>query len=957
MSTTTRRLKRFTSDSRFFLKNWLVFSLFLSVISATHAFSGKYPIRNFTPAEYGAGIQNIDFAQNRDLNLFVANNLGVLSFNGNQWKTYARNTGKKQRSLAFDVGLDRLYVGSQGDFGFFEDDWRYVSLLEKIPEDERDFDEVWDVFILGSNVFFCTFQGIYRYDGQGVSLISHPHGFNRAFLVNNKLFTQSQSGELFEIDGNKLMPLGRNSRVNQVVAGVVRKETGYVVVYNSGEVEFLDTSGSKGIFPDLANALSGKYVNHVAQISDGRLVISTQRAGLYIFDMQSGQLENITVDGGLLSNACLRVFQDNGGSLWVGMQNGIALIDIRSPIRLINQNIGLEGSGYEAFETGEGIYFTTSNGIYFRPIGKAESMFLTGTEGPAYGLQQINEKLYAGHHTGLFMLENGKATRILKSDGLWQVKPLQANPKYAIGGTYSGLHLFEIDEKGVLREVQKIKGFNESSRFFEEDVKGRIWVGQYYKGLYLISLNNTLREADVEKISESSQLPIQQYVFLSRVDDEIYVCTTKGIYKLNQITDTIEEEQVFSKIVGRNWIYQFVQDKRKNVYVQSENAMALFKQVGPGNYVDVPSSLFQLRQSFNNDLLSVSTNVTNGVLFNANEGFIYYDPGLEDRASFAKEPLIGKIISVADDSTFYFRKPFSARPDEIQPIRITEGTRVLQFVMESFIFGDANNQNFRYQLSGFDKDFGEWTNLFVKEYTNLKVGEYEFRVQTFGSRGEIVTSKPLKVIVMPPFYKSVFAKVIYFLLGLTVLYLLYRLQRQYYRGKQAELEQSRKLEIEKKQKELQQVKEEQTKSELQHLNTLLAASTMNLVVKNEFMENIKEEIRVATKTDKVEDKQLALERIFKEIDSTLKVHEDWKQFEYHFDRVHGDFLSRLTAEFRDLTPGEQKLCAFLRLNMDTKEIANLMGITLRGVEVSRYRLRKKLGLDSHQNLSKFILEY
>jgi DNA-binding CsgD family transcriptional regulator len=301
--------------------------------------------------------------------------------------------------------------------------------------------------------------------------------------------------------------------------------------------------------------------------------------------------------------------------------------------------------------------------------------------------------------------------------------------------------------------------------------------------------------------------------------------------------------------------------------------------------------------------------------------------------------------------------PFNARPGEVEPIRITEGTRVLQFVMESFIFGNINNQNFRYQLVGFDKDFGEWTNSHVKEYTNLKVGRYEFQVQTFGSRGEIVVSRPLTVIVTPPFYKSIYARIFYVLLGISVLYFLYRMQRQYYKGKQAELERSRKLEIEKKQKELQQVKEEQIKTELQHLNTLLASSTMNLVVKNEFMENIKEEIRLATKTDKVEDKQLALERIFKEIDSTLKVQEDWKQFEYHFDRVHGDFLSRLTAEFRDLTPGEQKLCAFLRLNMDTKEIANLMGITLRGVEVSRYRLRKKLGLDSHQNLSKFILEY
>ncbi len=919
--------------------------------------NGKYPIKNFAPADYGAGIQNIDFAQNRDLTLFVANNLGVLAFNGNQWQTHALNTGKKQRSLAFDESKSRLYIGSQGDFGFFEHIWRYVSLLEKIPPDLRDFDEVWDVFIFDSQVFFCTFQGIYRYDGENVSVIRRPGGFNRSFLAGNKLFTQSPTGELFEIHGDALVPIKRNGRINLIVAGVVRSEMGYVFIYNSGKVEFQSSVGVADTYPNLAEALSGNYVNHVTQISDGRLVVSTQRAGLFIYDPLTNVLENITADDGLLSNACLRVFQDKSGNLWVGMQNGIALIDINSPLRLINQNINLQGSGYDAFETDEGTYYTTSNGIYFLSRNASTSLFLTGTEGPAYGLQLINKKLYAGHHTGLFMLENGKATRISRSDGLWQVKQLQSNPTYAIGGTYSGLHLFQINHNGELREIQRIKGFNESSRFFEEDRKGRIWVGQYYKGLYRLTLQDSLREAVVDKISEAHQLPIQQYIFLSRIDDELYVSTSKGIFKLDQATDSLLEENQFSKIVGKTWIYQLVQDKQKNVYIYSENMVGMFRQVSPGNYVYIPSSLFQLRQSFNNDLLNVSCNVEQGILFNANEGFIQYNPDVEERVSIAREPLVSRVFSVADDSILYARMPFDDRPTEFEPIRITEGTRVLQFVVESFKFKDVNNQQFRYHLSGFDEGFGAWTKAGLKEYTNLKIGTYSFQVQTFDSRGEIVTSKPLQIIVTPPFYKSLLARIAYFILGLSLLYLLYRLQRQYYRGKQLKLEQTKQKELAQKQRELQELKEEQIKSELRHVNNLLAASTMNLVVKNEFMENIKEAIRQAKMTDKVEDKQRALERIIKEIDTTLKVQEDWKQFEHHFDRVHGDFLSRLTSQFLDLTPGEQKLCAFLRLKMDTKEIANLMGISLRGVEVARYRLRKKLGLDSHQNLSKFILEY
>jgi hypothetical protein len=481
---------------------------------------------------------------------------------------------------------------------------------------------------------------------------------------------------------------------------------------------------------------------------------------------------------------------------------------------------------------------------------------------------------------------------------------------------------------------------------------------QYYKGFFLTTLNAAARSVDVKKVSDSYRnLPIKKYIFLSRVDDQIYICTARGIYKLDQATDSILVEDVFSKVIEKDWVYQLVQDKQKNVYVYTNKLVGLFKKVSPENYVYLTSSLFQLRHSFNNDLLNVSRNVRNGVLFNANEGFIQYTPELEDGVRAKNEPLINRVVNVAEDSVLYTGMPFQARPGKGETIRITEGTRVLQFHVESFRFNDVSNQQFRYYLTGFDEDYGEWTSASLKEYTNLKVGSYQFHVQTLNSRGEIITSQAMFVEVSPKFYRSRLAKGLYFFLAAFVLYQLYQLQRRYYRAKQARMEKAKQSELAQKQNELQALKDEQVNRELSHVNTLLAASTMNLVVKNEFMETIKEEIRQAKATDKVEDKQRALEKIIKEIDTTLKVQEDWKQFEHHFDQIHGDFLKRLTREFTDLTPGEQKLCAFLRLNMDTKEIANLMAISSRGVEVTRYRLRKKFKLDTHQNLSKFILEY
>lgn len=917
---------------------------------------GKYPIKNFTPGEYQAGIQNIDFAQNRDMTLFVANNLGVLSFNGSAWETHALNTGKKQRSLAFDETTNRLYVGSQGEFGYFTKDWQYTSLAEQIPVANQGFDEVWDVFLTDSAVYFCTFKSIFQFDGSHILAIKSRNGFNKSFQLGNRIMSQDAHGKLLEVVESGLSSSLPQGEGHGILAGVVSHKGGLLLIYNDGRVEITRGNDVQTAFPVLSKAITGKYVNHVMQLSDTRLVIATQRAGLYLFDSQSGKVENISMEDGLLSNACLRTYQDYAGNLWVGMQNGMALIDINSPFRLINREINIQGSGYEAFDTTEGTYYTTSNGIYFQASNSDKCVFLPGTEGPAYGIHEIAGKIYAGHHTGLFRLQKNTAIRCANTEGLWHIKPLRRNVQFAIGGTYSGLYLFKLNDRAELQAVKKISGFDESSRFFEEDNEGRIWVGQFYKGLYRLTLSNDLESAQVVKVSDSYALPLREYLVLSRIDEDLYLGTKSGAYRINQFTGQAVQDPLFSGSLGSTWVYLIAQGRQKHIYAVAENAVGFLKPLSAANYVYHPSSLFQLRHSFNNDLLHVSTQVADGVFINANEGFIHYNPEKESRVNAHNAPQVRMIYSVDEDSAYFSRLPFEDH-SEVKPVQMVEGVKLLQFFVESYEFKDGGKKHFRYFLQGFDTDYSHWTNATVKEYTNLNVGQYQFYVQTLNAWGQTVTSQPVTVTVTPPFYKNALSKTAYTALVVLALVFAYRWQRQRYKRRAQKVEISRQKELDQKQQELQRLKEERIEGELQHVNSLLAASTMNLVVKNEFMEKIKEDLKVANQKTDLNERHAMLEQLVKEIETNLKVKEDWMQFEYHFDRVHGDFLKRLTAEFTDLTPGEQKLCAFLRLNMDTKEIANLMTISTRGVEIARYRLRKKFKLSTYQNLSKFILEY
>ncbi|MEL6923949.1 MAG: triple tyrosine motif-containing protein, partial [Bacteroidota bacterium] len=831
-----------------------------------------------------------------------------------------------------------------------------------------DFDEVWDVFLRQSKVYFCTFKGIYIYDGSQVSFVDYPGGLDRSFLVNGKLYTQDQTGKLYEVDGESLQSGIAQNQSNQIVAGMLAVEGGTLLIDNSGEIELSSAFGVSRIYPQLIEALSGKYVNHVLQLSDTRLAIATQTAGLFLFDLQQQSIENITTRDGLLSNACLRSFQDYSGNLWVGMQNGMALIDISSPMRFINQDINLQGSGYDAFETAEGVYYTTSNGIYFLAKGGTQASFLEGTEGPAYDLQQVAGQLYAGHHTGLFRLQQGQATRVARTDGLWQIKQLRTQPSYAIAGTYSGLFLFKLNEQLQPQAVQKIAGFDESSRFFEEDDMGHVWVGQFYKGLFKLQLSADLSKAEVRKIVVDDEVPVDEQIILSLINNQLHLGTKKGVYKIDPTTERIEPAALFSASIGEQQVYLLKQDRQKNIHIYADNVVGFYKQISPNNFAFVPSSLYQLRYFFNNDLLNLSANTNLGVLINANEGFIQYRPEQENRIGLRQPLVISKVFSVTEDSVLYARPVFGKADESLPELTISHRAKVLQFEVQSFEFGDVGNQQFRYLLKGFDEHYSDWTRATMKEYTNLREGNYEFMVQTRNKLGAVIDGQALPLEVRPPFHRSMLARVLYFLLGAAFLMLIIRQERMKTREKTAAIEaekqqelvrQQQQLEAIEKQKEqeLLQLEETNIKNELRHLNNLLAASTMNLVVKNEFIVNIKEKIQDANRKGRSQESKTALDQIVKEIDSTLRLQEDWEQFEYHFDKVHGDFLNRLRVHFHDLTPNEQKLCAFLRLKLNTKDIANLMGVSQRGIEIARYRLRKKLDLSKGDNLSKFILEF
>jgi len=221
-------------------------------------------------------------------------------------------------------------------------------------------------------------------------------------------------------------------------------------------------------------------------------------------------------------------------------------------------------------------------------------------------------------------------------------------------------------------------------------------------------------------------------------------------------------------------------------------------------------------------------------------------------------------------------------------------------------------------------------------------------------------------MISPPWYRSHLALSAYLLLGLMLLTLLtwFILRRMEISRRRERLRQLRNYRSKEQQyqrealiaeKEIMNLRNEKLRESMIHRDKELANQTLHLIRKNKFLVKIKEELRKMEIQSRDESLKTRLAMQIRRIDKEIDDEKQWEVFETAFDEVHEDFLVRLKERFPDLTPREMRLCAYLKMNISTKEISTLMNISVRGVEISRYRLRKKLGIGRETNLTLFIL--
>lgn len=942
-----------------------------------------YPlVRNFKTSDYQAGLQNFTIKQDKRGLIYVANNYGLLEYDGTQWQTHGVKSGTKVRSMAID-GKGRIYVGCQGDFGYFFPDAKgkliYTSLADSLVSRYRNFDETWNIYIDSDKVYFCTFSNLFIYNGKTIEVIKPENPLDYSFLVNRQLFVNQHGVGVSRLEGHALNEVnGGKFFADKSVSSILAMPNDQFIVSTFQHGIFILSNGTVKPWNDtLQKFFIQANINCFGRLKNGNFAMGTQNEGLLELDLNGNLLLQLTRDKGLDSRTVLSIYEDDHNHLWLGQNNTIAFVELNSPFSFIREQNGLPGIGYAAYMDQDRLYLGTNTGLYVRFQKYPDSFSLIeNSNGQIYGIGLYGSELLVAHQSGAMRVNANQTTPISKEQGSWVFLPMKNHSDKLLEGTFTGLQLY-LKKNNHWQWQKKLSGFSESSRVMAEDQDGKIWVTHGYKGAYRISLNeNRDSILNVTFYGSDKGFPTNRLINVFTIRNELLFTSESGSFKYDPIIDRFIPDGQLSKFFGQGSQLWFVQeDALGNIYFIGREHLGVLKKNSVGDYVLYEKEFNKIRKYLNDDLHSIAIMRNNEVIYAAKDGFIHFDPAIPMNQNPIFSTHIRKVTTIHKGDSILFNGHYSVG-DSIVERQFKANEPILPYANNSITIAfaatsyesDMDDMLYQYYLEDYEKDWSSWSSHSIKEYTNLPEGSYEFHVRAKNISDEISPEAIYGFTVLAPWYRSTLAYGFYGLVSLSFLILSYKTASRKYKRERNEMVKKQKLELTKKdneivnlatqtQSEITRLKNEKLEAEINHTKSELATATMHLLNKNEFIAGIKTNLNHIAQKSTNDELNKELHKIAKDIESNISDDSDWEHFQFHFDRVHGDFTKRLKEQFASLSPQETRLCAYLRMNLSTKEIAHLLNISVRGVEIGRYRLRKKLHLERDNNLQEYILGF
>ena len=936
---------------------------------------GRNELVSYTRNQYGGGTQNWAIVQDKNKRLFVANNEGLLVFDGTNWQVYPVPNKTILRSIGY--GADgRLYAGAQDELGYFAADavgrLIFTSLKNLLPANEKNFTDVWELETTESDVFFRTNSRIFRLRGENFTSYLPKSNWLSIHKHLGKVIAHDESAGLLIFSNNNWQPfidktsLPENFFITDLVP--FHKDTSLLCTINHGL--FLLTQNK--LIPFQLNGQSTgqvPYFTALTMLNDSNFLAGTYFSGIHLITRKGTATEIISAKNGLPTNTVRCLFADSVGNAWIGLDNGIAFFGYNNPIKHINPASFNNGVGYNVTYQAGDLYFALSTGLQWLPVQSVTDLSSITNEpktiigGLTWNLSVINNQLLTGRDDGFWEIKNHLAVPVSKTKGFWAFQPVPGtSPLQIAAGNYLGIQLYE-SNKETFFDKGAIQNFTESSRYLETD-GNNIWVSHPYRGIYKINPKNSA----ITLYTQKDGLPADLDNHVFKIKNKILFGTIRGIYEYDPAVNRMIAANDYKELFGERPVRYLKEDEKGNIWFV-EN-----KMVGVADYNSGQPAIHYIPE-LKNKILSGFENIfpfnSKNILVGSETGFyhINYEKYKQEIKPFTAYVSLVKTIGKKD--SILFGGYTLATGENSNSLAIPYKMNSLQFSYAASLQGINPGLEFSYYLKGFDNDWSNWSTIYKKDYTNLPAGTYTFQVKARTSPSHESSIYQFTFTIKPPFYQTLWAYLFYVIFLFLLLFAILKFQARKYKQKQEarrkadqlKFEEEQKqmayqhqLELAKSEKELIHLQNEKLEGEIKHKNAELASATMNLVQKKEFILKLKSELQHLQKTTKDGNENADLKKILKGLGEEEKLDDEWNNFSQHFNNVHGDFLTILKKKFPALKPHELKLCAYLRMNLSSKEIAPLMSISVRGVEISRYRLRKKLALPTEINLVQYLMD-
>ncbi|MET6990034.1 helix-turn-helix and ligand-binding sensor domain-containing protein [Sediminicola arcticus] len=927
--------------------------LFLFLLSTLLYSQELPPIQNYSPGDYQGGNQNWMISQAPNKHIYVANNAGLLEYNGEKWKLYESPKGTILRSVKVIESL--IYTGTYMDFGYWEKDefgnLQYISLSDQLVEPLIEDEQFWSILDFSDWVLFQSLDRIYVYNTKDRTFEIIEAKTNRAkiFKVGNTVYFQKITQGIFKIENGKAV-LVSDAAVFQknVLVGAFTLGKKVVFLSELGEFYLLEDKAFSKWNLVANDELTSLNIYSSLQLSNGNIILGTISNGIFQIDLSGKILRSINKEHGLSNNTVLSAFEDAEQNVWLGLDNGISMINLNSPFREFKDFKGRIGDVYAAAIFQSNLYIGTNQGLFYKPENSQEPFKpVENTNGQVWCLNVIGDNLFCGHNNGTFSIKENRATKISDYPGTWDIKRVIGYPKLLLQGNYSGFSVLE-NTNGAWVFRNKIEGFDISSRFFEFIDDHRILVNHEIKGIYTLTI-----DAEYKKVIKQKSRPAFGYgSSLAKYEDKIWYTSNKneGMYYYDKKLDTFQMDTLMS--------YQFYSrgEGILGTLITDEITGKLWG-FSNNNLIYVTSGKFNTKPQTFKIPITASLRRGLGVL-----GFECMKYLKEDEYLIGASD--GYIILNLD---MVATKSYEVVIDKISKESLKNTKEQLSLVGGNEFNYQENNFNFAYSVPVFDKytevkyqyvlegmydNWSPWSNIGEVSFKNLPHGKYTFKVRALIGNEPSKNIAAYSFVVKTSWFASNLAFIIYIILAIIIFVLVHKRYKSYYRKQQdAVLKENEKKNKQKKlkaQRKIVQIKNDKLKQEIESKNRELAVSTMSIIKKNEFLNDIKDQLKKGENNTKIK-------AVIKTIDNNINNEDDWKFFEDAFNNADKHFLKKIKAIHSDLTSNDLRLCAYLRLNLSSKEIAPLLNISVRSVEVKRYRLRKKMDLSHENSLTDYIL--